>query len=492
MRIHLATICLFHFLTSWLLAQDAQSQDAAIEVADAYEALFEQNESLMKEIGEDAYDAILYPDVYDEVQPTEAQRKRLLEAVDSQLDQLEILARAPTVNWGRKNDLIELGPSAMIPEVGSMRRTISQVSWYAKENFNSEPDRALEGLLYGLAASRHVNSEEGGSGLIMNLTQIATENIVIARMAELLPRMSDAQRSSIRVGLEMLPKAENLADALRGEQEAFIGWFRRRIDTGLQTWELENHGPDGFDLAKDLRLAGVVLLAGQPLRISLHNQRRESAFWLEEGKRVNGILLEKVELKDPPRAWIERNGIRAVIDLEAETIQNRYVPWEVLYSAIVLGDGSGVVKTEAQMKEALSEYGLTPENALDQLDLADGFLDQAISKLELPADEFQAWERDFFDKIPENYGLVKLLAPPVGKILEVNQAAEQKYDALKLGLALQEEGDLATVNAETELSGFVRIENEDGFTLTPKEYMGHDREYYYSLHFGTPPEEPDD
>jgi len=103
-----------------------------------------------------------------------------------------------------------------------------------------------------------------------------------------------------------------------------------------------------------LRLAGVVLLPDRPVRISLHNTRNGQTFWLEQGKTANGIRIERVEY-NPPRALILHNGVSAMVDLEKETIEPRYVPWEVLISAF--GALNGRSQQELSDSEKVLRFG---------------------------------------------------------------------------------------------------------------------------------------
>ena len=469
-------------------AEKTDDAEAAKAVGLAYQDIFAGDDAFSEQLGNATYQAIFHEMEDESTVVTEAQRAITLEHVSRKLDKLSEIADAPEADFGRQQEFREKGPGALIPSVGPIRNLAFEASWYAKETWAEDPDKAIQHLRDAQAAARHVGQDT--PSLITNLTQIAIESIVLNTFAELAPQMNRAQMRTVLTGIESLPAAGTLEEAIRTEQDFFAGWFRRKIDEAMKTWENEIYGSTGFRFPQDLRLAGVALLPNRPVRISLHNTRNGQTFWLEEGKEVHGIRIESVEYK-PPRAWIAQNGMRALVDLQKETIEHRYVPWEVLISVFASFDGQDSEPLTDAEKEAtkqqLTEFGLTPETAFDSFDRIDAFYDEAIQHLGLPASEFEAWENEFMETGRED-PLVRLLAPALSAILEHNNALHRKYEALEQGFAIQAQSEGAAV----EDSDFKVTQNENGFTVTPNEFVGSDREYRFSLHFGTAPPEPDE
>ena len=470
-------------------SEEPHDQEAAKAVAQAYDNLFSQDEAFDEALGGSAYNAIFYDlEGVEPEQITEDQRQMAIKHVEGKLDRLSDIATAPRVDWGRKEDFEKKGFAALIPSVGPIRRLALEASWYAGETWETDPQKALASLRHAQAAARHVGQDT--PSLITTLTQISSESILLNKLAELGPQMNEQQMASALAGIEGLPVTGSLADAIRTERDLMIGWFRNKIEGDLKAWERSASGTSDFRFPEDLRLAGVVLLPKSPVRLSLHNTRGGQTFWLEEGKEVNGIRIERVE-HHPPRAWITYGNRRAIVNLEKETIQNRRVPWEVLISAFgslngnEIGDLSDAEKEKIQ--EQLIEFGLSPDTALDSLDRLEAFYTGAIQRLHLPLDKFEAWEEDYMDEAGENTFLSSM-APSLSRVIEVNRAFQEKYEALETGFAIQSGG----LNPESMDENFTFKRNKNGFTITPKQFVGHPREHDYSLHFGTPPPEPDE
>lgn len=466
----------------------ADADEAAKATAQAYLDLFSQDETFTNHLGEATYDAIFYnfgDDGSHQITP-EAQQLAL-QHVEAKLERLSELASAPRVDWGRQQAFEEKGMNALVPEVGSIRRLAAEASWYAKQTWKEDPQKALASLRDAQTAARHFGQDI--PSLISKLTQIAVESILINTFAELAPKMTREQMNAALAGIETLPPTGSLADAIRTERDFVTGWLRRKIEDELSAWEESAYGTHGFRFPADLRLAGVVLLPGRPLRLSLHNTRAGQTFWLEEGSEVNGIRIERAE-HTPPRAWLAYGNLRAVVNLEKETIQNRYVPWDVLISVFGSFGGKGEQNlTDAEKekrKEQLAEFGLSPETVLDNLDQLDAFYSGAIERLDLPAEAYQAWEDEYRTGAVGNK-FFEIMMPRLGKIIEVDRAFNAKYDALAIGFAVQA-GDSERPPAR---EGYVVVQNPQGFTVTPKQFVGHQQEHSYSLHFGTPPPEPE-
>lgn len=465
---------------------EADDAEAAKAVGRVYEAIFSEDEAFSEALGYATYDALFYPTEEEATSVTEAQRSMARDHVSQKLERLSTIADAPRADFGRQKEFEEKGFNALIPSVGPARNLALEASWYAKETWSRAPNEAIQHLLNAQAAARHIGQDT--PSLITNLTQIAIETIILNTYAELAPQMSQAQMQTVLAGIESLPRGSTLEEAIHTEASIFADWFRGRIEEALKTWEDENYGSTGFRFPQDLRLAGVVLLPNKPVRISLHNTRKNQTFWLEEGKEVHKIRIESVEHK-PPRAWIMHKGKRALVDLQKETIENRYVPWEVLISAFATFDGQDPKALSDAEKDALKqqliELGLTPETAFDSFDLLDRFYDEAIQRLDLPAEAFEAWQTEFMEAVSED-SLVQFLAPPLGRILENKNAFLMKYEALERGFAIQLQDDVIIEDPKFKIT-----KNENGFSVTPKEFVGTEDEYRFSLHFGTAPPGPE-
>lgn len=477
-------------IASGLSAQDYESpdakKDAARAAAEAYRELFKDIDALQNELG-DSYDALLYPDsMIEPLEVSEEVHERLLNGVGEQLATVHQISRAPQVDWGMREDIEEKGPAALIPQVGPIRSIASQAKWFAQTTWDEDPERALDALLDAQAVGRHVNQEPT---LITHLTQIACEGIALSGLTELSPKMSPAQRNRVLAGIETLPKAGDLAGALRNEHDLFVGWYKRKLLQEFDRWEDEKYGTSGFRFPEDLRLAGIVMLPGKPVRISLHNTRTNRTFWLGKGKEVDGIRLEEVD-REKARAWIVHDGVKAVIDIAKESIESRYIPWEVLYSVFVRDDYKETGTSESEMKEALKEYGLTPENALDQFDAIDAFYSEAIQRLDDPIEDLKAWEQDKLNSYDEN-SLARMFLIPISKVVEIDKLSKQKYQMLALGFNIDSPKNAESQSIEYAGATYRIKPNEGGFTITPESSLGHPGEYVHSLHFGAPPPEPE-
>ncbi|HKK19167.1 MAG TPA: hypothetical protein VJ952_10855 [Opitutales bacterium] len=61
-------------------------------------------------------------------------------------------------------------------------------------------------------------------------------------------------------------------------------------------------------------------------------------------------------------------------------------------------------------------------------------------------------------------------------------------EALERGFAIQARRTQAITND----GDFELTRNEGGFSLTPKEFTGHENEHRFSLHFGKAPPDPEE
>jgi len=458
---------------------------AARNAAAAYEELFQASAALEVELG-DSYDA-LFSHGSDAPPPliSEETRKKVLDTVGANLSKLDSLANESRVDWGREEEFEKDGFGAMLPELGGMRMLINEAKWYAKEIWASDQDRAIDTLLNAQAAARHLN--QGDTLMITHLAQVKLESMVLGSMCELSPEMSEEQRNSLIKRFHSLPAAVTLADALRSEKRMISGLLHKKVLDQLKIWDESHDDSSGFRFPKDLRLAGVVIQANKPARISLHNNWNGRVFWLEKGKEIDGIRLDRVE-RNPPRAWISKDEITAMINIQDGSIEGRYVPWEVLCSAMISSNILGPDTSEPELLAFFEELGITPEITLDQFDLIDAYFDGAIERLEQPIEVLEAWQKAYFESVDEG-SFAHMLTFPVSRAAESNKAFMRKREAFELGLKLESQGDRTDSLADpSNNGGFVVTQNESGFSLTPEEYIGHKREHRYSLHFGTPPE----
>jgi hypothetical protein len=474
---------LFLFLQPSIFAnsEPLKTKESSKAAAATYNELFSSVDDLAEELG-DKYSSLFYPSDEEKASSlTEQEKAEVLKVISEQLESLSQVAQQPEVDFGKAKYFEEAGPAALIPELGQIRRLILQTRWHAKETWQDDSDKALNNLLNAQAAARHINQE---TTLISLLTSIACERICLSNLSELSPKMTPDQRKKVLNRISQLPRTGSLAEALLAEKQYMTGWYKHKILAALSKWEEEHYGTDGFRFPQDLRLAGVVLMPDLPPRISLHNTRKNHTFWLEKGKEIHGIRLDRVE-HVPTKAWIIHDGITAVIDLQKETIENRYVPWEVLYSVFISEDYEYQDRSEADRQRQLTELGMTPESALDHLERVEAFFDEAVTKLDLPIDEFEKWQDEQVTSFPkDSFG--SMMIPSVSKVLEVQKSLQTNYNALELGFKLQAEESLK----QPKDSGFVLRKNDGGFTLIPEEYIGHEKEYNYSSHFGTPPPKP--
>jgi len=466
--------------------QDSDAiEDPALTAAETYRELFRTTEQLEEDLGE-SYDAILFPELDDQVEPTDAQRQRFRSAVERQLETLGKLANKPAVDWGMKAEFEEKGPGALIPQVGSIRRLAQSAGWYAKEVWDEDPEAAMNALTDAMAAARHADQKP--STLISHLTRLACDGILLGTLAELSPLMSPQQRSEVLSRIEALPRTGTLGDALETERDYFAGWLEKKLLRELERWEKEKFGPDGFRFPADLRLAGIARLPNRPIRISLHNSRLGKTFWLEKGQEVDGIRLKRVD-RERARAWIAYDGLSARIDLEKEMIERSRVPWEVLYATFVAPDWKERGYTEAEMRETLKEYGVTPEIALTQFQQIRDYYTEAIRRIDDPIEEFRDWNESTAESFEEE-SLAAILIPNLSGALENNRAFEKKHEALELGFKLQSSDLIEEGTVEFGNSKFSITRNAEGFSIIPTEFADHEKRNGYSLHFGTPPPDP--
>lgn len=465
--------------------EHANENVAARNAAAAYEELFQASAALKAELG-DSYDALFYPGS-DAPSPqiSEETRKKVLDTVGASLSKLDSLANEPRVDWGREGEFEKDGFDAMLPELSGRRMLINEAKWYAKEIWASDQDRAIDTLLNAQAAARHFNQDE--VTVIAHQTHLDFESMVLGGMCELSPEMSEEQCDSLIKRFHSLPATGTLADVIRAEKTMFSGRIHKKVLDQLKIWEGAHYGSNGFRFPKDLRLAGVVIQANQPARISLHNNWNGRVFWLEKGKEIDGIRLDRVE-RDPPRAWISKDGITAMINIQDGSIGSRYVPREVLCSAIISSNFFGPDTSEPEVLAFFEELGITAEITLDQFDLIDAYFDGAIERLDQPIEVLEAWQKTYFGSVDED-SFARTLMFKISHVAEVNKAFMRKREAFELGLKLESQRDRPDSLADpSNNGGFVVTQNENGFSLTPEEYIGHKREHSYSLHFGTPPE----
>ncbi len=478
---------LFHCNLLLATTEAEEQNDEAKAVADAYRSIFEQYEKLEESLEADDYD-IRSPEDSD-VAPEVIARdsKRFKEGLAPIYEELSKLQAAPSVDWGYTEELIEKGPMASLSHPVASLRVVRSAGWYAKEIWGEQPDVALDVILTGLSTVRHQNQQPT---FITSLMENAGSNLLSTCLAELAPQMTTDQKAYVLARLAQLPETGTLADGVLADRDTFVGWYKKNLQTALEEWESENYGINNTRFPEDLRLAGLLLLSGAPVRISLHNIRTDQSFWLEKGKEKHGIQIIKVDRKTE-QAWIRKDGQTAIIDLQKKTIQNRTVPWEVLIE-VFANDWMGTTdSSEEELIEELKEMGITPESILDELDKLYTYYTEAASKLDLPLDEFEAWAEARLEGVSED-SFFGMIAPSMTKMARIKAARQSREEALKIGMNLLQKGNVANSTVNVSNTEYSIQKTDSGFKITPVEFLNHEMADRSTLHFGAQPPEDED
>ena len=457
------------------------------QAAADYRAIFEHYRQLEDSLETSVFD-LQCPDCSD-ANPGAIERDQLLFQLELQpiFEQLQAMQGVPEVDFGLLDKLKAEGPWSSLGYIPEASGIGSAANWYAGQICAEQPDAALDAIFSGISLVRHQDQEPT---LLTHLTQIGRGNLLNARLAEFGPEMTPQQRASVQSRIQALPAAGHLADALLAERDMFVGWYQQRILKALEAWESENLGPNDFRFPQDLRLAGVVLLPDTPVRISLQNTRTQQSFWLEKGKEVQGIELDKVD-RNAVRAWIRKGDRTAIVDLQKQTIENRHVPWEVIYKA--MGDNYSEDSVEA-LKENYIEMGFTPDEILDQLDVVYDYYTEAALRVHLSPEDMKAWVRGQLAGVSEDsyFGMV---APTISNLNEFERGTQLRQQALSDGFDLLDlqKGEAINAGSVTVNEHDYQVERtEDGFWLIPEALRETEDPKRFSLHFGTPPEEDEE
>lgn len=139
------------------------------------------------------------------------------------------------------------------------------------------------------------------------------------------------------------------------------------------------------------------------------------------------------------------------------------------------------------MLENLEELGLSPETALSDLESIQEHYDEAIQRLDGSVAEFQKWEDATLESYEED-SMIRISLPVLSRIVELDQGHERKQAALQYAFTLMNESppDSEIASSAAEDFGYAEIEN--GFTITPVEYIEHERSERYTLTIGKPSE----
>jgi hypothetical protein len=133
-------------------------------------------------------------------------------------------AAVPDCAWGLT---FEDGISALFSECPAARLLAGLACLRARLRFeDGSPAEALDDLFAALTLARHVT--RGGS-LIHAHVGMGIENATNEVLAVYLPRLDEATLKALPARLDKLPAAGTMADALRREEEVFLGWFVRRV-----------------------------------------------------------------------------------------------------------------------------------------------------------------------------------------------------------------------------------------------------------------------
>ena len=190
--------------------------------------------------------------------------------------------------------------------------------------------------------------------------------------------LADAARWLAQEGLEDEPG--KVADALMvAAYAARFAGLKPSLWAYLEGLELEGRSmrsiariaprldPDALQFPNNIRMAGFVRSADNPVMISLHDTAASRYFWIKEGETRNGIHCERVN-RETLRAWIRKDGVYAQVDLRSEFILARDVPWSVIFQLYGI-DRSSLSGEEIAAEEArLSGLGIAPSSILGNLE----------------------------------------------------------------------------------------------------------------------------
>ncbi len=470
----LLCLCLAAISASAIEPQEVVPESAL--AAQAYRKIFQKVDALKEELG-DSFQDLLYPEEGGQVTPE--QSKLFSDKMDDILDLASGLKDVPRVDWGRM-EALEAGGEFYNNFDSVSLMDLSRASMvHAKMQFPDQPDRAIDSIFTTMSAVHHFNQEPI---LLSILIQNAADSQLLGWIGQMAPEMTPAQRAEVRANLEKLPDSASLAQAIMGEKALMIDCNRRKIKEAMKEWNDAQFGSDGLRFPEDLRMAGIVLLPDAPIQISLEDTRTQRSFWLEKGKTVNGIYLESVDRKTQ-QAWIRKDDQRAVIDLRARTIENDYIPWEVLFK--VFADPYGYFTySEEEKKEALSSMGIKPETIMAELARADSFYSELLDQLDLPIKEFEQWENARYALIEED-SLLDTLVNHFSGILEMDRSIPERTKSLLLAMEMLDQDKLPDVGLHTIGGESYQItETQEGLLMIPEDHLESERSEKYGITIG--------
>jgi hypothetical protein len=126
-------------------------------------------------------------------------------------------------NWGLPKD----GPDTPMPHLGKARELTRLACLRARYRaVTGEGDGAVKDLLDAFTLSRQCNAD---GTLISLLVRIVTQRIAASGAANVVKRLDQNQLKRLAEGLDSLPRAHGMREALLNESEDCVGWWVNRL-----------------------------------------------------------------------------------------------------------------------------------------------------------------------------------------------------------------------------------------------------------------------
>ncbi|WP_269522124.1 hypothetical protein [Coraliomargarita parva] len=425
----ISLLLLLGFLPLVALANNDELSDAKL-AAERYRSSAASLEAKVDALGK-KHMSILDPDSEDAVPVSQEERTQYKESLGEILKEIRDLQSIQSVNWSKaaNSDVPDIWEN--LSESFSIRKLSRNAVWYAEQTWKENQSEALDALFTGWSAARHRNQ---APNLMTGLVDIAASNICLRQLAKFAPEMTSEERKQTLTRIHSLPPTSRLSNAILSDRDGFSGLLLAKLESAMADWEAEHLGKDGFRFPSDLRLAGIMQLPEAAPKISLRNMRSQQSFWLSENQDAYEIHLERIDLTKH-KAWLRYKDRTAVINLQHETIESRYVPWEVIIK-VFAGLSYSEQSSQEKQIEALREMGLTPENVLDQLEMHYRFYDALVERIDQPIAEIRKFQSNYIKGYDEDSFIGMTLDVHYDHIIETSRIVEQKQEALRLGFEL--------------------------------------------------------
>lgn len=161
--------------------------------------------------------------------PVDNDLRELVKEGENSLKYLHRGAKIGPCGWGIA---FEYGPYAYLPHLGKARELARLALLRARMRFESgQVDGAMDDTIAAIQLSRDAG-QEGVIVLLNVVVGFAMETEAIKTVSNSLHLLNPSQRDQFARRLEQIEPKLDMAAALRGEKDVFVGWLVREVEGG--------------------------------------------------------------------------------------------------------------------------------------------------------------------------------------------------------------------------------------------------------------------